>query len=335
MSDVFISYARADRAIAEALAEDLKAKGYRVWWDAELVGSDDFYEVIYQALHDAKAAIVIWTKASAKSKFVRDEARFADHLDKLISVKDTGLTIHQIPFGFQSQHTDDVADREQIVKALEKLGVKPAAARGIVATTGHWAGIAGTDRVDEIVAFLGTNPEDGERRAAIARLKQLTSRPEPAKGQSEFVKSLRATNWQAFLQGLTFQIPRFQLTFQGAWTGVGLACAYALGFLVAGRLILDLLRGLDNTLVKAVFACTIFAGFAYLAWIALGRFVNQKNSAAAGVMAVPFVANAGIAAMTPGLPFGPGAADSVQVPAFVLGLGLSAFAAYRRIVRSG
>ena len=31
MSDIFISYARADRSIAEALANDLKARGYSVW----------------------------------------------------------------------------------------------------------------------------------------------------------------------------------------------------------------------------------------------------------------------------------------------------------------
>jgi TIR domain len=59
MTDIFISYSRADRALAEALSNDLKARGYRVWWDADLVGSDDFYEAILQAMNDAKAAIVI------------------------------------------------------------------------------------------------------------------------------------------------------------------------------------------------------------------------------------------------------------------------------------
>ena len=67
MSNVFISYSRADRALAEGLARDLQARGYRGWWDAELVGSDDFYEVILEALRQAKAAVVIWTKNSAKS----------------------------------------------------------------------------------------------------------------------------------------------------------------------------------------------------------------------------------------------------------------------------
>ena len=114
MADVFISYSRADRALAELLARDLISRGYSVWWDAELVGADDFYEVIQDALQRAKAAIVIWSQASTKSRFVRDEARFAMHLNKLISLRAPNLDIYNIPFGFQGQHTDDVNNREQI-----------------------------------------------------------------------------------------------------------------------------------------------------------------------------------------------------------------------------
>ena len=59
MSDVFVSYAREDRSLAQALAEDLENRGCRVWWDAQLVGSDDFQEVILAALARARAAVVI------------------------------------------------------------------------------------------------------------------------------------------------------------------------------------------------------------------------------------------------------------------------------------
>ena len=88
--------------------------GITVWWDAELVGSDDFYEVILEALRQAKAAIVIWSNVSAKSRFVRDEARYALHLAKLIAVKTLNLDFYDIPFGFQSQHADKLEDREHI-----------------------------------------------------------------------------------------------------------------------------------------------------------------------------------------------------------------------------
>ena len=87
MSDVFISYSRADQAQAKDLARYLNSLGYKVWWDTELLGSDDFNDVIYAALSKAKAAIVIWSKTAVRSHFVRDEARFALQNDKLIATK--------------------------------------------------------------------------------------------------------------------------------------------------------------------------------------------------------------------------------------------------------
>ncbi|MGO9743867.1 MAG: TIR domain-containing protein [Roseiarcus sp.] len=36
MADVFISYSKHDRAIAEALADYLRAEGFDVWWDYEV-----------------------------------------------------------------------------------------------------------------------------------------------------------------------------------------------------------------------------------------------------------------------------------------------------------
>ena len=91
MSSVFISYSRADRSTAKTLANVLTSNGYKVWWDVELVGTDDFTDTIVDALQNASAVIVIWSKASAKSKFVRDEARFALHLGKLVATKESWL----------------------------------------------------------------------------------------------------------------------------------------------------------------------------------------------------------------------------------------------------
>src|SRR5262245_47098926 len=124
MADIFISYAREDRNLAMALAKDLEERGVSVWWDAELVGSDDFQEVILTALANAKAAIVMWTKASVKSRYVIDEARYALHHQKLVATKSSDLAILDIPFGFQSQHADDVSNLDNILKAASRLGVR-------------------------------------------------------------------------------------------------------------------------------------------------------------------------------------------------------------------
>ena len=40
MADVFISYAKEDRAHAEKLAAEIAAVGLTVWWDRDLVPTE-------------------------------------------------------------------------------------------------------------------------------------------------------------------------------------------------------------------------------------------------------------------------------------------------------
>ena len=51
MADIFISYARADRAAAEALATALDAQGLSVWWDKRITGGASFAAEIEQELY--------------------------------------------------------------------------------------------------------------------------------------------------------------------------------------------------------------------------------------------------------------------------------------------
>ena len=39
MADVFISYARADKARVAPLVATIEAKGWPVWWDPEITGA--------------------------------------------------------------------------------------------------------------------------------------------------------------------------------------------------------------------------------------------------------------------------------------------------------
>ena len=126
MADIFISYAQTDRGIAKQLASSLIARGYQVWWDAELVGSDDFRDVIFDELTLAKAAIVIWSENSVRSKFVRDEAGRADTKNKLIATCVAGFDMESLPMGFGGRHCQPVDELDQTLKALARLGVLPA-----------------------------------------------------------------------------------------------------------------------------------------------------------------------------------------------------------------
>ena len=42
MTEVFLSYSRADRPVAEAIARELQQLGVDVWWDHDLLGGDDY-----------------------------------------------------------------------------------------------------------------------------------------------------------------------------------------------------------------------------------------------------------------------------------------------------
>ena len=128
MADIFISYARADWVIAKALAESLTAAGYELWWDVHLIGIDKFRDVIQRELRAAKAVVVIWSKDSAASSFVRQEADEARQFNKLISTRVDGFQILDVPLGFREQHIEYIGDQPKIIAALEKLNVPRGAA---------------------------------------------------------------------------------------------------------------------------------------------------------------------------------------------------------------
>jgi hypothetical protein len=299
MSDVFISYARQDRSLAQALAKDLEGRGYRVWWDAELVGSDNFQEVILETLRRAKAAVVIWTKASVKSLFVLDEARYALHLKKLIAVRVPDLDVFDIPFGFQSQHTDDVENREQILRAFAKLGVSPTVITpAATPNVDTWDSVKDTRDVEVILDWLGQNPTHEKRKEALQRVRALVSAPnaKEAEGRGPIVWT---SNWSAFFSGLTFRLPSFQLSAQGKWSSIGFAIGLVLLLCVGVILALAIAVAIDQSLERsgwsgaAIDRITIpfFTVVAFLlTWLAKARFsafADQRLWVAAWIL-VPF-----------------------------------------------
>lgn len=84
MSDLFLSYASADREKARLVAQALSARGHSVWWDRAIPPGQVFDEVIQEALASARCAIVLWSKASVKSNWVKTEAAEAESRDVLV-----------------------------------------------------------------------------------------------------------------------------------------------------------------------------------------------------------------------------------------------------------
>jgi hypothetical protein len=74
VADIFLSYAREDQETAHLFAEGLEAAGYSVWWDVTLRSGEAYDEVTERALKEAKAVVVLWSKTSVDSRWVRAEA---------------------------------------------------------------------------------------------------------------------------------------------------------------------------------------------------------------------------------------------------------------------
>ena len=86
MSGIFISYANEDRQKAEALARALEQKGWSVWWDRKIPFGQSFDQVIEANLASAKCVLVLWTKVSVESRWVRSEASEAAGREVLVPV---------------------------------------------------------------------------------------------------------------------------------------------------------------------------------------------------------------------------------------------------------
>lgn len=74
MSDIFLSYAGADRAQAERCATLLEQQGWSVWWDRSIPAGRTFDRVIEEQLAQARCVVVLWSAASVQSDWVRTEA---------------------------------------------------------------------------------------------------------------------------------------------------------------------------------------------------------------------------------------------------------------------
>jgi formylglycine-generating enzyme required for sulfatase activity len=102
MSDIFISYKREEQAVARELANALEKQGWTVWWDPKLRAGERFDDVIEVALKNSKCVIVMWSRRSVQSEYVKDEALYALRRKKLVPV---AIEDVELPFRFEGLHT--------------------------------------------------------------------------------------------------------------------------------------------------------------------------------------------------------------------------------------
>ena len=106
MAGVFLSYDRDDGDRARQFARALEKAGHQVWWDLHVRGGAQFSKVIEEALKAADAVVVLWSRNSIESPWVRDEAAAGRDTGRLIPVTLDGT---EPPLGFRQYQTIDLS----------------------------------------------------------------------------------------------------------------------------------------------------------------------------------------------------------------------------------
>ena len=185
MAEIFVSYAREDRARVAPLVGALEAQGWSVWWDPAISPGQEFDRLINKELEEARAVIVVWTPASVDSRWVRGEAREAADRGVLVPVRFDGA---RLPLDVRAMHTTDLdrwkedqgcAEFQELCRALKALvkgdggragtPPKPSAKAGpgkIIATAAIAAGVGAG-----FIWFLGRDPTgDWLHKTAIPKI---------------------------------------------------------------------------------------------------------------------------------------------------------------------
>jgi formylglycine-generating enzyme required for sulfatase activity len=107
MGEIFISYASADKERIQPLVKALERQGWPVWWDRKIPPGRSFDEVIEERLSAAACVVVVWTKSSVASSWVKNEAEEGRQRRVLVPVS---LDEVKIPLAFRHIETARLAD---------------------------------------------------------------------------------------------------------------------------------------------------------------------------------------------------------------------------------
>jgi len=121
---LFLSYTRADIEQAGKLRTILEDSGFDVWWDQLLEGGTNYLPATEAALEGADCVVVLWSKLSVDSSWVRDEAQRGREKGRLVPLSLDG-TIS--PLGFRQVQLLDIqnwsgkADAPEIAKIVNAI----------------------------------------------------------------------------------------------------------------------------------------------------------------------------------------------------------------------
>jgi serine/threonine protein kinase len=131
-TDIFVSYAHEDRAMARALADVFARQGWSVWWDPDITLGRLYDEEIERAIDSATCIVVLWSEPAVASRWVRAEAHAGLERGVLVPV----LLEHvRVPLAFRALQAavlvgwDREGDHVELAKVVRHIGALVEGAR--------------------------------------------------------------------------------------------------------------------------------------------------------------------------------------------------------------
>jgi tetratricopeptide (TPR) repeat protein len=105
VASVFLSYDREDEERGIRIARALEKAGHSVWWDQRIQSGAQYAREIDEALRRSEAVVVLWSRKSIDSVWVRDEAAAGRDAGKLVPAR---IDEVEPPLGFRQFQTTDL-----------------------------------------------------------------------------------------------------------------------------------------------------------------------------------------------------------------------------------
>jgi TPR repeat protein len=112
MPDIFISYKKEEREFANLLATRLTEAGYDVWWDDALLAGERFEDEITNVLDQSGLVVVLWSRQSVQSDWVKAEAETARQQKKALPAIIDDLPASKMPLLYRGMHAARLAGWE-------------------------------------------------------------------------------------------------------------------------------------------------------------------------------------------------------------------------------